>query len=81
MRSPCAEIVRLVASLNYHRWAHAGEVLLEQKARFANTSAISTYLRTWATGGDPCVDGWTGVTCSDGSVTELCGLTAGLGCG
>ena len=48
-------------------------MLLEQKARFTNTSAISTYLRTWATGGDPCVDDWMSVTCSDGSVTELCG--------
>ena len=47
-------------------------MLLEQKALFTDASRISTYLRTWSTGGDPCVDDWNGATCIDGSVTELC---------
>ena len=28
-------------------------------------------LESWATGGDPCIDSWAGVTCSEGLVTGL----------
>ena len=67
----------MAADLN--GWALTGEVLLKQKALFTNTSAIIFYLRTWVAGGDPCVDDWSGVTCSDGSVTKLCGPTCSAG--
>ena len=58
-------------------WLPAGELLLNLSANITNWDAATASVpgAAWEAGTDPCggngAEGWKGVTCSEGNVTEL----------